>query len=68
MSPLLAALFGRLPIGWLQLVHNRPRFAAALAGVALLAGALTAGAALAWVTSLATSAAVRSICTPCGSQ
>ena len=34
MSPLLAALFGRLPIGWLQLVHNRPRFAAALAGVA----------------------------------
>ncbi len=34
MSRLLQALFGRLPIGWLQLTHNRPRFAAALAGVA----------------------------------
>jgi len=28
------ALLGRLPIGWLQLTHSRPRFAAALAGVA----------------------------------
>lgn len=34
MSRLLQALFGRLPIGWLQLSHNRTRFAAALAGVA----------------------------------
>jgi len=34
MSRLLARLFGRLPIGWLQLTHNRTRFAAALAGVA----------------------------------
>jgi len=34
MSRLLQALFGRLPIGWLQLTHNRMRFAAALAGVA----------------------------------
>lgn len=34
MRRLLQALFGRLPIGWLQLTHNRPRFAAALAGVA----------------------------------
>jgi len=34
MSRLLQALFGRLPIGWLQLTHNRNRFAAALAGVA----------------------------------
>lgn len=34
MSRLLAWLFGRLPIGWLQLTHNRTRFAAALAGVA----------------------------------
>lgn len=34
MSRLLQALFGRLPIGWLQLTHNRTRFAAALAGVA----------------------------------
>jgi putative ABC transport system permease protein len=34
MSRLLQHLFGRLPIGWLQLTHNRPRFAAALAGVA----------------------------------
>lgn len=34
MSRLLAALFGRLPIGWLQLTHSRTRFAAALAGVA----------------------------------
>lgn len=34
MSYLLQCLFGRLPIGWLQLTHNRTRFAAALAGVA----------------------------------
>ncbi|MBX9456920.1 MAG: FtsX-like permease family protein [Rhizobium sp.] len=34
MSRLLEALFGRLPIGWLQLTHSRTRFAAALAGVA----------------------------------
>ncbi|WP_376870234.1 FtsX-like permease family protein [Albirhodobacter sp. R86504] len=34
MRRLLQAIFGRLPIGWLQLTHNRPRFAAALAGVA----------------------------------
>lgn len=34
MSGLLQWLFGRLPIGWLQLTHSRPRFAAALAGVA----------------------------------
>lgn len=31
---LLERLFGRLPIGWLQLTHSRTRFAAALAGVA----------------------------------
>lgn len=34
MSRLLQALFGRLPIGWLQLTHSRTRFIAALAGVA----------------------------------
>jgi putative ABC transport system permease protein len=34
MTALLTSLFGRLPIGWLQLTHNRTRFAAALAGVA----------------------------------
>jgi putative ABC transport system permease protein len=34
MSQLLQWLFGRLPIGWLQLTHSRTRFAAALAGVA----------------------------------
>lgn len=34
MSRLLQRLFGRLAIGWLQLTHNRTRFAAALAGVA----------------------------------
>lgn len=33
MTTLLTALFGRLPIGWLQLKHNRTRFAAAIAGV-----------------------------------
>ncbi len=34
MNRLLTWLFGRLPIGWLQLTHNKGRFAAALAGVA----------------------------------
>lgn len=34
MTRALTLLFGRLPIGWLQLMHNRGRFAAALAGVA----------------------------------
>jgi putative ABC transport system permease protein len=34
MSWFLQTLFGRLPIGWLQLTHSRTRFAAALAGVA----------------------------------
>ena len=33
MTALLGLLLGRLPIGWLQLIHNRARFAAALAGV-----------------------------------
>ncbi len=34
MSRLLTYLFGRLPIGWLQLAHNRARLIAAVAGVA----------------------------------
>jgi putative ABC transport system permease protein len=34
MTALLTRLLGRLPIGWLQLTHNRGRLAAALAGVA----------------------------------
>jgi putative ABC transport system permease protein len=34
MSFLLEKIFGRLPIGWLQLTHNRTRLLAALAGVA----------------------------------
>ncbi|WP_299363195.1 FtsX-like permease family protein [uncultured Paracoccus sp.] len=34
MTWLLTRLFGRLPIGWLQLTHNRARLIAALAGVA----------------------------------
>jgi putative ABC transport system permease protein len=34
MTALLARLMGRLPIGWLQLTHNRGRLASALAGVA----------------------------------
>ncbi|SLN15782.1 FtsX-like permease family protein [Roseisalinus antarcticus] len=34
MSWLLTRLTGRLPIGWLQLSHNRGRLAAAVAGVA----------------------------------
>lgn len=33
MTGFLERLLGRLPIGWLQLVHNRGRLAAALAGV-----------------------------------
>lgn len=34
MTDLLTSLLGRLPIGWLQLTHNRMRLAAAIAGVA----------------------------------
>jgi putative ABC transport system permease protein len=34
MIRVLTILFGRLPIGWLQLTHNRARFFAAVAGVA----------------------------------
>jgi putative ABC transport system permease protein len=34
VTGLLERLLGRLPIGWLQLVHSRARLAAALAGVA----------------------------------
>ncbi len=34
MTALLTRLLGRLPIGWLQLRHNRGRLLAALAGVA----------------------------------
>jgi putative ABC transport system permease protein len=34
MTDLLTRLFGRLPIGWLQLTHNPTRLAAAVAGVA----------------------------------
>ena len=34
MSALLSRLLGRLPIGWLQLKHNRARLFAAIAGVA----------------------------------
>lgn len=34
MSRLLTWLFGRLPIGWLQLSHSRTRLVAAVAGVA----------------------------------
>lgn len=34
MNRLLTFLFGRLPIGWLQLTHSRGRFFAAVAGVA----------------------------------
>jgi putative ABC transport system permease protein len=33
VTALLEALLGRLPVGWLQLVHNPARMAAALAGV-----------------------------------
>lgn len=34
MTALLSRILGRLPIGWLQLVHNRSRLAAAVAGIA----------------------------------
>ena len=34
MTALLTYILGRLPIGWLQLKHNKTRFAAAIAGVA----------------------------------
>lgn len=34
MTALLTTLLGRLPIGWLQLKHNKSRLAAAIAGVA----------------------------------
>ena len=34
MTALLTRLLGRLPVGFLQLTHNRTRFAAALSGVA----------------------------------
>jgi putative ABC transport system permease protein len=34
LTRLLEEILGRLPIGWLQLIHNRARLAAALAGVA----------------------------------
>lgn len=34
MTELLGRVLGRLPIGWLQLTHNRTRLVAALAGVA----------------------------------
>jgi putative ABC transport system permease protein len=34
LTALLERLLGRLPIGWLQLVHSKARLAAALAGVA----------------------------------
>lgn len=33
MSAILERLLGRLPMGWLQLIHRRGRFLAALAGV-----------------------------------
>jgi putative ABC transport system permease protein len=34
ITRLLSRLLGRLPIGWLQLAHSRPRLMAAIAGVA----------------------------------
>jgi putative ABC transport system permease protein len=34
VARLLGRILGRLPVGWLQLTHNRGRLAAALAGVA----------------------------------
>ena len=34
MTDVLARFLGRMPIGWLQLSHNKPRLAAAIAGVA----------------------------------
>lgn len=37
MTAALERVLGRLPIGWLQLVHNKARLAAALAGVSFAA-------------------------------
>lgn len=34
MTAFLALFLGRMPIGWLQLVHNKTRLAAAVAGIA----------------------------------
>lgn len=34
MTAILARLLGRMPIGWLQLLHNKTRLAAAVAGIA----------------------------------
>lgn len=34
MTQLLSILFRRVPIGWLQLTHSRPRLVAAVAGIA----------------------------------
>lgn len=34
MTALLTRVFGRLPLGWLQLLHNRPRLISAVFGVA----------------------------------
>lgn len=34
MTAILTRLLGRLPIGWLQLLHNKARLAAAVAGIA----------------------------------
>jgi len=34
VTALLARLLGRMPVGWLQLTHNKGRLASALAGVA----------------------------------
>lgn len=34
MTSILTHLLGRLPIGWLQLLHNKTRLAAAVAGIA----------------------------------
>jgi len=33
VNKLLTRIFGRLPIGWLQLIHSKTRFIAAIAGV-----------------------------------
>lgn len=34
MTPILTRILGRIPVGWLQLIHSRGRLAAAVAGVA----------------------------------
>jgi len=34
LTAILARLLGRMPIGWLQLLHNKTRLAAAVAGIA----------------------------------